>query len=303
MGQSVLSDQNYAYSEQGYLVDNLPWQDEIKKRLETVLAPRVTDPMPTLNPQEFEPLLLPENPEASTEEKAAEPTAEEVAERLRGEAEEKAKGIEQAARKNAFEIVEQARWEGNDLIAKAKEEAEKEIQQLKETASEEGRKQGLARGLEEGFERGRIEGQANHAGAIQKWNKVLEETLAQRQKLLSEMQPLLVELVGDVLHQCLKRKADGDRQMVVEFAEEALKKAQDRVHLKLHLNPADVDEVRAQGEKLRLSVGAGALEMIPDGRIEQGGCLLETEAGSVDVRLSTVVSQAKEALSQGKSEV
>jgi flagellar biosynthesis/type III secretory pathway protein FliH len=38
------------------------------------------------------------------------------------------------------------------------------------------------------------------------------------------------------------------------------------------------------------------MELVADARIERGGCLLETESGMVDVRLSTVVEQVKESL-------
>jgi len=79
MSRSLVSGQNYDYAEQGYLVDNLPWQDEIRKRLEAERAPKILEPHPTLNPAEFEPLMLPENPEAAEAEKVPEPTAEEVA--------------------------------------------------------------------------------------------------------------------------------------------------------------------------------------------------------------------------------
>ncbi|HJT24578.1 MAG TPA: FliH/SctL family protein, partial [bacterium] len=91
-------------------------------------------------------------------------------------------------------------------------------------------------------------------------------------------------------------------QMVLDLAQEVIKKAQDQVHLKLHLNPEDVEEVEAQKEQLQLSVGAGELEIVPDARIERGGCVLETEAGSVDARLSTVVEQIKGSLSEGMSQ-
>lgn len=301
MGRSLLSGQNYDYADQGYLVDNLPWQDEIRRRLEAERAPRILDPMPTLNPVEFEPLMLPENPEATEAQTAPEPTVEEVAEKLRLEAEERAKAIEQTARKNAYDILEQARWEAQDLIQKAKEEAEKEVQALKDHAAIEGRHEGMEAGKLEGAEIGRQDGLKAYSEAIQKWSGVLEATLVQRNQLLGEMKPLLVELVGEALHRCLKRKAESDNQMVVEMVREALQKAQDRVHLKLHLNPADVDEVRGQSERLKLSVGAGHLELVPDSRIERGGCVLETEAGSVDARLATVVGQAKDALAQGSS--
>ena len=307
MSREVLSSQEYQYSQEGYLVDNTPWQDEIRKRLEEQARVRITEPHPTLDTDEFQPLLLPENPEAvaapAEEVKPPEPTAEEVSQKLKEEAEEKAKSIEQGARKNAFEIVEQARWEANDIVAKAKEEAEKEVQQLKETASETGRKEGYAKGLEEGvvkgLEKGRNEGLQNYSESLKKWNGLLEQTTQERKRLLSEMEPILVELVGDVLHRCLQKEAKRHHQMVLDFAKEAVAKAQDRIHLRLHLNPEDVAEVEAQKEQLQLTVGAADLEVVPDARIERGGCILETEAGTVDSRLSTIVDQAKKALNQG----
>src|ERR1035441_10045582 len=283
MSQGVLSSRNYQYSQQGYLVDNASWQEEIKRRLKEEAIRHITEPMPTLDPREFQPFLLPENPEGSKvqEIKPPEPTAEETAEKLKVEAEEKAKGIEQGARKNAFEIIEQARWEANDILAKGKEEAEKEIQVLREIAGEEGRKEGFEKGKTEGFEKGLEEGKNSYSDRIKKWDGLLEETAAERKRLLGEFQPMLVELVGDALHLCLKKEAKRHSQLALEMAQEVLKKAQDRVHLKLHLSPEDVAEVEAQKEQLQLSVGAGELELVPDARIERGGCDLETEAGSV----------------------
>jgi flagellar assembly protein FliH len=301
MSRGVLSSQGYQYLEQGYLVDNTIWQEEIKKRLSAEAAPKLTEHRPTLNPEEFQPFLLPENPEAVEAIRPPEPTAEEIGEKFKAEAEEKAKSIEQAARKNAYEIVEGARWEANDLIAKAKEEVEKEIQQLRDKASEEGRKEGFEKGRPEGFEKGREEGQQTYSETVKKWNDLVTETISERKRLLGEFQPILIDLVGEALYLCLKKEAKRHSQLALEMVQEVLKKAQDRVLLKLHLNPEDVEEVESQKERLQLSVGAGEIEMIPDARIERGGCLLETEAGSVDGRLATIVGQVKDSLGDGIS--
>ena len=296
MSREVLSSQSYRYLEQGYLVDNTTWQEEIKRRFDEGMAPRITEHRPTLNPEEFQPFLLPENPEAVETVMPVEPTKEEVAEKFKVEAEEKAKAIEQAARKSAFEVLEKARWEANDLITNAKESVEKEIQQLKEKAVEEGRKEGLALGQPEGFEAGREDGKRTYSEIIGKWNSLLAETILERKRILGEIRPILVDLVGESLHRCLKKEAKRQTHLVIEMVEEVLKKAQDRVLLKLHLNPEDVEEVETQKERLQLLVGAGEIEMVSDARIERGGCVLETEAGSVDGQLSTVVSQVKDSL-------
>jgi len=105
-------------------------------------------------------------------------------------------------------------------------------------------------------------------------------------------------LTAQALHQCLRNEAKINKEMVGGLVEETLKKAHDRVRLIVHLNPSDAGEVEAQKSRLKLSVGAGELEIVPDARIEQGGCLLETEAGWVDARLSTIASQAKSALNR-----
>jgi len=65
------------------------------------------------------------------------------------------------------------------------------------------------------------------------------------------------------------------------------------------VNPADLEEFEANRERLQLTVGSGPLELVADARIEQGGCLLETEAGSIDARLTTIASQVKESLDLG----
>lgn len=301
MGLGVLSSQDYQYEEPGVLVDNLPWQEEIQRRLREEAAATAALVLPAGTVTSFEaPSLAQAEAEAAQEVveeiKPPEPTPEEILASARAEAAEAARSIEQAAKKNAFEIVEQARWEGNDLIAKAKEEAEKEILHLKEAAQEEGRKEGLEKGRQEGLETGRAEGQKEYAASVSKWNGMLEPLVAERKKLLGDLKPIVVELTGEALYRCLKDEAQKHHQMVVGFAQEALDKAQDRVHLKLHLNPEDIGEVESQKDKLGLSVGAKGLELIPDARVERGGCRLETEAGSVDVGLSTVVEQVMKAL-------
>ncbi len=301
MSREVLSSQSYQYLENGYLIDNTIWQEEIKRRFNAEMAPKITEHRPTLNPEEFQPLLLPENPEAIEATKPVEPTEEEIAQKLKIDAQEEAKSIEQTARKNAYEIVETARWEASDLIAKAKDDVEKEIQRLKEKASEEGRKEGMEKGRLEGVENGREDGKKTYSEIIKKWNDLLTDMLMERKRLLEEFRPLLVELVGEALYQCLKKEAKRHSQVVIEMVREVLKKAQDRVMLKLHLNPEDVEEIEGQKEKLQLSVGAGEIEIVPDARIERGGCVLETEAGSVDGRLSTVVGQVKNSLGEGIS--
>jgi flagellar assembly protein FliH len=235
---------------------------------------------------------LTENPAPELE---AVPTAEDVLAKAREEAEEKLRLMEEEARQKASEIEGSAQKQAEQIIAQAKAKAEAEAQVLKQEAGEAGKKEGHEQGYQSGFEKGRAEGADTYSSRVKEMALVLQSATEERKRLLGEMQPLLVDLVGEALYECLKKKGKSGNT-VVHFVEEALKKAGDRVQLKVHLNPSDVETVESEIQNLQLSVGAGEIELVPDARIEQGGCLLVTEAGSVDVRLPTVVAQVKDAL-------
>jgi flagellar assembly protein FliH len=290
MGHDVLSSQDYEYIDQGYLIDNGPWQEKIKKMTQHQKSLGSAEPWPTLGLDEFKPNFLPENAEAE----GAQSTVANVFDPIT-EAEEKARTIEQNAKKSAYEVVEKARWEADDILNTAKEEAEREAGSIREMAKEQGHKEGFDNGRQDGFTQGEIEGKNSYSDLIKNLNGLMGNLTTERKKIVADLQPLIVELVGEALKRCLNKEAENGT-LIIGFVREALSKAQDKVQLNLHLNPDDIAEIEAQKKQLQLTVGAGEMELVADARVERGGCLLETEGGSIDVRLNTVVEQMKESL-------
>jgi flagellar assembly protein FliH len=293
MGQEVLSSHDYEYIDQGYLIDNAPWQETIKKSIKRFKTIGMGKSWPTLGADEFKPDFLPENSDANGV--ASVNSIVNILPDVLADAEEKARAIEQNARKSAYEEVEKARWEADKILNVAREEAEKESSVIRETAKEQGHKEGFEQGKPEGFVQGEAEGKNSYLELIKNLNGLMQNLTIERKKLVGDLEPMLVELVGEALKKCLNKQAKRGK-LVVNLVHEALLKAQDRVHLKLHLNPDDINEIEAHRNELQLTVGAGEMELIADARIERGGCLLDTEGGTVDVRLNTVVEQVKESL-------
>jgi flagellar assembly protein FliH len=292
MGHEVLSSKDYEYQDQGYLIDNGPWQETIKKMAQRSKTIGLVNSWPTLGVDEFKPDFLPENSDASGVEGLS---TIGVLPDVIADAEEKARTIEQNARKSAYEVVEKSRWEADKILSVAREEAENESSVIRETARVQGYKEGFDQGKPEGFSQGVADGKNSYSELIKNFNGLMDSLTAERKTLVGDLQPLLVELVGEALKKCLNKQAKKGK-LVANLVHEALLKAQDRVHLKLHLNPDDINEIEAHRNELQLTVGAGEMELIADARIERGGCLLDTEGGTVDVRLNTVVDQVKESL-------
>jgi flagellar assembly protein FliH len=66
------------------------------------------------------------------------------------------------------------------------------------------------------------------------------------------------------------------------------------VHLKMH--PLDIEELTETSKSLIHSSSFNRIKIEPDDRIERGGCLIETEIGSVDARISTQLNELKKCL-------
>jgi flagellar assembly protein FliH len=293
--RTVIHDREFQSSEKGYLVDNASWQEEIRRRasMSSAWTAPVFEEMggaseaPVLEPARLD-------PKAAFEEaiEKARREAAELTERALQEARERAEGEAQA-------ILDAARQEADRLKAEATAKAQQEKEELLRTAAQEGRAQGLETGKGEGLALGRSEGLREYQAKILAWDNLFKSAADQRHTALDDMDSLLVDLVGDALHRCLRREAQERPAMVVEMVRMVLQKAHDRVRLRVHLSPEDISLVEAAKGELQLSVGAGSIELVPDGRVEKGGCLLETEAGSVDARLGVLASQAQEALKSG----
>jgi flagellar assembly protein FliH len=66
------------------------------------------------------------------------------------------------------------------------------------------------------------------------------------------------------------------------------------VHLKMH--PSDIEELSEASKSLIHSSSFTRIKIEPDDRIERGGCLIETEIGSVDARITTQLNELKKCL-------
>jgi flagellar assembly protein FliH len=295
MRRTVIHDREFQSSDRGYLIDNVSWQDEIRKRVElskTWTAPVLEEVVPESLATVIEIPIL--DPKAVYEEaiekghKDASDLMDRMLQEARTRAESEAKEILSAGAAEVERMKAEA-------VAQAKDAREAALRQ----GEQEGRLQGLESGKSEGLALGRAEGLREYQSKIQAWDALFKSASEQRHVALSGMEELLVDLVGDALHRCLQREAQARPAMVVELVQAVLQKAHDRSRLRVHLNPEDLERVQSAKTELQLSVGAGEVELVPDSRIEKGGCLLETEAGSVDARLGTLASQAQEALKSG----
>ena len=178
------------------------------------------------------------------------------------------------ATEQASAIVQQARTESKNIKAKADE-----IYQAAEQHCEDERQ----RGFEEGREEGRGE-----------WSeKIMEAGMAQ-EKMLAEAEPQIIRMVMDIAEKVIGRAVE--KGAVVEVIKKSIEESSGK-KITVKVNPLDWEKVKEREQEL---VGAldqrRSISIREDESIGVGGCIIETELGTVDARLEIQLKAIRNAL-------
>jgi flagellar assembly protein FliH len=86
-------------------------------------------------------------------------------------------------------------------------------------------------------------------------------------------------------------------RVVVENVRQALTRLVSREVVTLRINPADLEMIRRHRDALVASSDIEHLRVVEDHRVDRGGVVIETEAGTIDAKISTQVREARRAIS------
>ncbi|MBI4504538.1 MAG: hypothetical protein HY691_03300 [Chloroflexi bacterium] len=208
------------------------------------------------------------------------------------------------AKQHAAQLLARAREDAAGLL----DEARAEAQRLREVAAREGREEGTARGYQEGRSTGQQEAEravqeaaeATIGAYLRQLGALVARAQADRIALIRDAEADLVELAlaiaEKVLHQ---RLTAGERAAVLDIARAALERlaavGSDGARLRVH--PSDYEAFREVWDELELGGAAGLpCQVVPDERVEAGGCLVEARAARIDAQWSTQLAQVRGAL-------
>jgi flagellar assembly protein FliH len=149
--------------------------------------------------------------------------------------------------------------------------------------------------------------EAGHAAGTQAAEREMSELLAtmrnliemaraERHKIIESAEPELVKLAIGIAERVLHQQIALDRNVVVEMAKVAISRLIDRDTVTVRVNPADLERMREHREDVLALGDVKNVRIIEDQRVDRGGVVVETDAGSVDARVHTQVAEAKKLL-------
>src|SRR5947209_6217464 len=152
------------------------------------------------------------------------------------------------------------------------------------------------RGRDEGFDAGREAADREMNDMLVTMRGLLEMARAERHKLMEDAEPELVRLALGIAERVLHQQVAIDRGVVVEMAKVAIGRLIERDSVTVRVNPADLERMREHRDELIAIGDIRNLRVVEDQRVDRGGVVVDTDAGTIDARVSTQLDEARKIL-------
>jgi type III secretion system HrpE/YscL family protein len=183
--------------------------------------------------------------------------------------------------------VHDASLEAQKILEAARSDAERIVSQAeseRDTLMEESRSQGYSVGLAQ-------------------WNETLVEASKLRDEYLNKNESELIRLVVAATRKVIGEEISANPTAIRNTVREVLRSAKHQKRMTIQVNPAQEEIVTAEIANLRTLVGGICeLTVLGNSSIEEGGCVVESDIGTIDAQISTQLTALEQTLLQKVSQ-
>ena len=188
--------------------------------------------------------------------------------------------IKADAENEATQIVEKAKAEAAQIVAEAQAQHDKIVADA--------RQEGFDQGSSEGYDKGKAEVER----LIERMHKVLEAVMQRREEILQDTETQIVELVILMARKVIKILSENQKNVIMANTVAALRKVKTRGNVTLRVNIEDVKLTTAHAEEFIQHVeNVQGITVQEDSAVEKGGCIVETDFGAIDARISSQLTE------------
>jgi len=154
-------------------------------------------------------------------------------------------------------------------------------------------------GHQEGIERGLAEARVRVERALEAVAAAERAMAEMHDRYVAEAEAAAVDLAFQIAEKVIGTTIATDREAVLGVVSGALLRTTDREHLVLEVNPGDFELVRDSAAELAARLGGiSRMEVVSERRVEAGGCVVRTEAGEIDARVSSQLERVRQLLAE-----
>ena len=157
------------------------------------------------------------------------------------------------------------------------------------------------RGYEAGLERGLADARARTERALEAFAAAERSMAEMCDRYAVQAEAAAVDLAFQIAEKVIAATVASDPEAVLGVVSGALLRTTDRDHLVLEVNPGDFELVRDSASELAARLGGiNRMEVVSERRVEPGGCVVRTEAGEIDARVSSQLERVRQLLAEAR---
>lgn len=139
--------------------------------------------------------------------------------------------------------------------------------------------------------------------AVTEFEQTLLDVREIRERVWRETEQDLLRLAVRLTEKILGREIKSDKTAVADIVATALQNARQQEKLTIRVNPSDLPTIEEEMKNFSRNGRTQYMDFIADPRVSEGGCLIESEVGTIDARLETQLRVLERALlSQSEGE-
>jgi flagellar assembly protein FliH len=238
------------------------------------------------------------------------------AERFEREFELKKQAMIADANRESGAIIEKAKNEAFDIIKKKNEDlqalrqkAEEDSKVIIDTARTDAKKieseirdketeilnEARKRGYKDGWEEGIAKGDEEVKRLIERVQVVLNSAIQKRNEIFIETEQQIIGLVLLVAKKVIKVISENQKNVVINNVIQALRKLKSRGEVAIRVNLADL-ELTTQHKRdfVEMVEGVKSIKILEDSTVDRGGCIIDTDFGSIDARISSQLNEIED---------
>lgn len=188
------------------------------------------------------------------------------------------------------QILDEAKVQADEILSQAKIQSD--------VVKGQAFNQGLTEAAQEAEKRAKEKFQALYEQEVLKLQALASQISLGYPQAIKKAQEGLVKLALEIAKKVIKDEGVNRQEVVMRMVEEGLSRTQDKAYVKLRVNPMQLPMVHEKKEEfLARFHEIKNFEIVADQEVFPGGCIVDTDSGSIDLRLDKQFSVVKEHIS------
>jgi flagellar assembly protein FliH len=220
-------------------------------------------------------------------------------------ARDEAEAIKQEAERAAFDEVKRKNNQAQKIRQEAEDEAKRTIEEAKAKAREleaeiqqkvdKVEKEAFQKGHEEGREQGFQEGQKEIERLVDTLQQIISAAIDKRNEIIQESETQVINLVLLIAKKVIKVISENQKNVVINNVVQALRKLKSRGDVVIRVNLSDVELTSEHiNDFLKMVENVKSVTVLEDSSVDRGGCIIETDFGQIDARVSSQLHEIEE---------